>query len=100
MRERFLVRDTACPTCPIGCTKVTGVSWRTFAGVEKEGPEYETIYALGTNLENDSFEAIISADMLCDQRGLDTISTEVTIGFVMECFEEGKQYDVPRSFSR
>ena len=66
MRERFLGRDTVCPTCPIGCTKVTGVSWRACAGVEKEGLEYETIYALGTNLENNSFEAIISADMLCD----------------------------------
>jgi len=88
MREKFLVKDKACPTCPVGCSKITAVSSGTFAGAETEGPEYETIYAFGSALENSNFESIIYADKLCDQLGMDTIASGITIAFAMECYEK------------
>jgi aldehyde:ferredoxin oxidoreductase len=89
IREKFVLRDKACPTCPIACSKITTVASGYFAGGETEGPEYETIYAFGTACDNASMESIIYADMLCDQLGMDTISCGVTIAFAMECFERG-----------
>jgi len=89
MRKKFVLRDKACPTCPVACSKITAVSSGLFAGAKTEGPEYETIYAFGSACENGSMESIIYADMLCDQLGMDTIACGVTIAFAMECFERG-----------
>jgi len=89
MREKFVLRDKACPACPIACSKITSVESGPFAGAKTDGPEYETIYAFGSGCENSSMESIIHADMLCDQLGMDTIACGVTIAFAMECFEKG-----------
>jgi aldehyde:ferredoxin oxidoreductase len=89
MREKFVIRDKACPACPIACSKITSVASGHFAGAKTDGPEYETIYAFGSGCENSSMESIIHADMLCDQLGMDTIACGVTIAFAMECFEKG-----------
>jgi aldehyde:ferredoxin oxidoreductase len=54
-----------------------------------EGPEYETIYAFGSNLEIEDPNIIIAADKLCDEYGMDTISCGGAIGLAMECVEKG-----------
>jgi len=87
LREKFVIKDKGCPGCPVKCTKVTLVKDGTYAGALTDGPEYETLYALGSACGVDVPEAIITADMLCDNFGLDTISTGVTIAWAMECFE-------------
>jgi aldehyde:ferredoxin oxidoreductase len=46
LTRRFLVKNSACYGCPIGCGRKTEVDLPGFAG-EGEGPEYETIYAMG-----------------------------------------------------
>ncbi|HHY94246.1 MAG TPA: aldehyde ferredoxin oxidoreductase family protein, partial [Firmicutes bacterium] len=53
------------------------------------GPEYETIAAFGSNLESGDLGATILANRLCNELGLDTISTGVTLSFAAECFERG-----------
>jgi aldehyde:ferredoxin oxidoreductase len=85
---RHFLRPQACFACPIGCSRETkaiidGVEYLT------EGPEYETIYAFGSNCDVRDPEVIIVADKLCDDYGMDTISCGVAIGFAMECFEKG-----------
>ncbi len=52
-------------------------------------PEYETIFALGSMLDNDNKGSIVKANELCDQLGVDTISLGVTLSFAFECFEKG-----------
>ena len=42
-------------------------------------PEYETIFALGSMLDNADKGSIVKANELCDQFGLDTISLGVTL---------------------
>lgn len=85
---RHFLRPQACFACPIGCSRETKA---TVGGVEylTEGPEYETIYAFGSNCDVGDPEVIIAADKLCDDYGMDTISCGVAIGFAMECFEKG-----------
>jgi aldehyde:ferredoxin oxidoreductase len=54
-----------------------------------DGPEYETIGALGTN--NDIFNTaqILEMNFYCDTYGIDTISCGNSIAFAMECWENG-----------
>lgn len=54
-----------------------------------EGPEYETVVLVGSNLGISDREAIAYADYLLDDYGLDTISFGNTLGFLVECFERG-----------
>ena len=89
MRKEFVVRDRACLTCPVGCGKITRINRGPYAGTILEGPEFETIYALGSQCGNEVLESVAKANLLCDELGLDTISAGCVIGFAMECFERG-----------
>ena len=85
-RQHNWKNEYACFGCPIGCGK-----WTTPLedGKVIEGPEYESIYALGSNCAISSRETIIRLNWLCDEYGLDTISVGGVIGFIMEMFERG-----------
>lgn len=54
-----------------------------------EGPEYETLGMLGTNIGIYDLGIIVASNIACDKEGLDTVSTGNTIGFIMECYEKG-----------
>jgi aldehyde:ferredoxin oxidoreductase len=84
---RYLVKPRACFACPIGCSRDTKA---TLTGHEylTEGPDYETIFAFGSNCEIKDAKVIIAADKLCDDYGMDSISCGGVIGFAMECFEK------------
>lgn len=84
-----LKRRVTCYRCPVGCSPITAVAEGPYAGIESEGPEFETVWSFGAQCGNDYFPAIIAAEVLCDRYGLDTISTGNSIGFAMECFEKG-----------
>jgi aldehyde:ferredoxin oxidoreductase len=51
-------------------------------------PEYETIFALGSMLDNTHQGSIVKANELCDQFAMDTISLGVTLAFAFECYEK------------
>ncbi|MBS7628744.1 aldehyde ferredoxin oxidoreductase family protein [Candidatus Bathyarchaeota archaeon] len=89
MRAKMVVRDRGCMACPIYCTKLSYVKTGPYAGTFDEGPEYETIFAYGSNCGVASLEMIAKADRLSDEYGLDTISTGAVISFAMECYEKG-----------
>lgn len=52
-------------------------------------PEYEACAGFGGNCLNDNYETVFQANLLCDELGLDTISTSNVIAFAMEAFERG-----------
>ena len=83
-REKSWKRDYACFGCPIACSKVT----RPVDGKVLEGPEYETIYAMGSNCAIADQDAIIRMSLACDEYGIDTISAGAIVAFVMEMFEK------------
>jgi aldehyde:ferredoxin oxidoreductase len=89
MRENFVMKDLACPTCPLACSKASYVREGPYSGIVTEGPEYETIFAFGSMCGNDRLDVIIKADRLCDEYGIDTITAGSTIAFAMECYEKG-----------
>jgi aldehyde:ferredoxin oxidoreductase len=83
--EKSWVKKYACFGCPIACSKIT----KPVDGKILEGPEYETIFAVGSNCAIGSQEGIIRLSLVCDEYGIDTISAGGIIGFVMELFEKG-----------
>ncbi len=84
LADNFLVRSASCWACPIGCTRISRTD-----KVEAEGPEYETTWALGASCGIDDLAAIIEANALCNDLGLDTISAGATIACAMELAEIG-----------
>lgn len=84
-RTKSWKSNYACFGCPIACSKVT----REVNGKVLEGPEYETIYALGSNCAIADHDTIIRMSLLCDEYGIDTISAGAIVAFVMELFETG-----------
>ena len=88
LSRRFLKKNSACYGCPIGCGRKTKVDDPRFSG-EGEGPEYETIYAMGSNCMIDDLAAITKANYICNELGMDTITMGATIACAMELVERG-----------
>ncbi len=88
-KDLYWERDTTCLKCPVACGKDFHVNDGEFAGTRWKMPEYESIFALGSMLENANAPSLIKANELCDQLGMDTISMGVTVAFVLECAEQG-----------
>jgi aldehyde:ferredoxin oxidoreductase len=88
LHEHYKAKTIACAQCPIACEQI---------GWVKEGPyaeamshiEYESLYALSSNCGVNDMEASIRAITNCNELGTDTMSTGVTIGWAMECYERG-----------
>lgn len=83
------IKHETCYRCPVACKPHTRVESGEYAGYDTEGPEYETLYAFGSNQGNSNLGSIIAANKLCQLYGLDTISTGNVIAFATECFENG-----------
>ena len=88
-KATYFDKDTTCFKCPVACGKDFHVHDGEYAGTRWKMPEYETIYALGSMLDNAHKGSIVKANELCDQLGMDTISLGVTLAFAFECFEKG-----------
>jgi len=86
IRERILEKKVACGSCNIACGRATKIQKTNRSG---EGPEYETVWALGASCGVKDLEAITEANYLCNELGLDTISTGSTIACAMELCEKG-----------
>ena len=85
--DQYLNKSYGCYRCPIACGRETRAPRY---GLDRiDGPEYETLGALGTMVMVDDLEAVIYAGHLCNVYGLDTISAGCTIALACEMFERG-----------
>jgi len=86
----ILVRRGTCAGCPIACKRVVKTEFMGRPVMERYGgPEYETSVAFGSLCLNNNIHAVCLANQLCNQYGLDTISTGCMIAFVMEATDKG-----------
>lgn len=84
LRKKFLVKNEGCYNCIIKCGRMTHTEERS-----GKGPEYESLWALGPLLDIFNLKEIIHANYLCNDFGLDTISTGGTIACAMELQQNG-----------
>jgi len=84
MKEQIVEKHEGCHVCPIRC------GLKTETRKEKgKGPEYESVWALGSNLGIFDLEEVTELNYRCNELGLDTISTGGTLACAMEMSEEG-----------
>lgn len=82
-------KDVTCFNCPIRCGKKIHIEERPVK------VEYEDIALLGSNNGIKAMEDVAKALMLCNNLGLDAISTGNVVGFAMECGEKGILKNMP-----
>ena len=84
MAEKYKTKPSTCKPCSILC----GHKGTFPDGKTRQIPEYETAGLFGPNLGIYDSEIIAKWNDLCNELGLDTISTAVTISYVMEATEK------------
>jgi aldehyde:ferredoxin oxidoreductase len=86
MRKEIVITDKGCFGCPSPCGKYSNMKRYN---TQVEGPEYETIGLMGSNLGINDIQDVAEANRLADDMGIDSISTGSCIGWAMECYEKG-----------
>ena len=96
MREQILVKERSCFSCPFAGGRGSSITDPEFKG-EGEGPEHESYTMLGPNCGVTDLAAVTKASYICNEKGMDTISTGGTIACTMELYERGyiPEKDVP-----
>jgi aldehyde:ferredoxin oxidoreductase len=89
IRAKYYAKTRSCFACRIMCKKVNRIPEGRYKGTISGGPEYESIYSLGTNCGVDDFGAVLKANQLCNLYGMDSISAGCVIAWLMECCEKG-----------
>ena len=86
--ERRVSRNP-CPFCNRVCSQVVEAEAPGEGRVRVDGPEYETVYALGADIGVCSIDKIAVLNYYADEYGLDTISLGATIAWAIEATEKG-----------
>jgi aldehyde:ferredoxin oxidoreductase len=84
MASTILKQNKGCFSCIVKCGRVC-----EFDGEHGEGPEYEPDWAFGPDCGIDDLKAVARANNICNEYGLDAISTPTTIACLMEMAEKG-----------
>ena len=90
MLENFGTVNQACPPCAMQCVKLNTVpEGHRRAGLQLEGPEYETIYVFGGLCEIVDFGEIMYLNDICDRMGVDTMTAGNLCGLAIEASRRG-----------
>lgn len=91
--ERWLERKVSCPLCPIGCMHVAKLKQAFASGYEYEPIDvyhnYESIYALGSNLCVKTAEEVLRLIHRANVHGIDTMLVGNVLAWATEAFEKG-----------
>ena len=89
LAKDYLIKSIPCWGCSIACGRSVSVKEGPFKLEYSEGPEYESIWSLGNSCAVMDYPAIIMANHLCNEYGIDTITVGSTIACAMELAEKG-----------
>jgi aldehyde:ferredoxin oxidoreductase len=89
MAETILVGTSGCFGCVAQCGRQVKITEGPYQLGETDGPEYESVAALGSLLLIDDLSAVSYMNYLCNAYGMDTVSTGVTLGLAHHMYEQG-----------
>jgi aldehyde:ferredoxin oxidoreductase len=92
LKEQYPVIKYACAGCTIGCGRTT-IAEIEGNQIEIDGPEYETTAAFGPMCGILDFKPILLANHICNLDGIDTISSGVSISFLIYLVENNIAID-------
>ena len=99
VKDTRMVANKACFACTIACGRVCRLgehsdkymvnvhprNWK----IAGEGPEYEAAWALGADCGVGDLDAVLKANWLCNDLGMDPISMGSTLASAMELYQIG-----------
>ncbi len=88
VNEKYLVKILGCSSCAMRCEHEVLVPEGPYRGTMTR-IEYETLWAMGPYCGIDRLDAIIKGIEIANYYGMDGVSAGVTVGFVMDCYENG-----------
>ena len=88
-KHNFIKNEMCYKGCPIACGRLAQVKEGPFKTPEHSGAEYESLSAFTAFVFNENMDAAVHSSYLCNEFGIDTISTGAVIAFAMECYEKG-----------
>ena len=89
INEKYIIGRKSCLNCHVHCHGFYAVHGGPNDGLVGGGPEYETVCAFGSKCENSDLESILVMNNLCNQYGLDSVSTGNVICLLMDLHEHG-----------
>ncbi len=91
-----LTTNAACFACTIACGRISTIDKGHFSIAHKPeyrgasgGLEYESAWALGSDLGVDDLDALTYANFICNEDGIDPISFGSTLAAAMELYQLG-----------
>lgn len=96
LADHYLKARKGCWGCVIRCARVSEVKEGPYYTPISEGPEYETIWAIGANTTLGDIRAIIKINYLLNDLGFDTISFGNTVSTLMELYEKAEKGELPQ----
>jgi aldehyde:ferredoxin oxidoreductase len=89
LRARYEVARLACFNCSMYCSHYYHVTDGPFAGLASEGVHSNTVRGFGSNLDVTDPAAILQANALCNQYGLDVDGASNVIAWAFELYQRG-----------
>jgi aldehyde:ferredoxin oxidoreductase len=86
LREEYPMFSYGCAGCTIKCGKSTIIKMDEIE-IKSDGPEYESVAALGALSGVFNSKSVLLANHLCNKFGIDTISCGVSIAFLIYLVE-------------
>ncbi len=90
LHTKFSVKRRACNRCFLACGRLTTVTEGKYKGLTIDGPEYETLYAIGGLCLIKDLGEIIYLNDICDRLGIDTITAGNLAAFAIEASIRGR----------
>ena len=89
LAAEYNVKTRGCFACTIPCSRIYTIKDGIYKGLHGEGPEYESLGSFTSRIGNPDIELALKANDLCNQLGIDILSTVGCIGWTMELYEKG-----------
>ena len=98
--KKYYTRAISCYGCPVHCGMLHKFRKRDNTESWLRGPEYETMFSLGSEVMNNDPVTLAEANQLCEEYGMDTLTVGVTIAWALEMAEKGilKDPDLSMAF--
>lgn len=89
MMETILSRSVPCYGCAVACGREVTLKDTPYGVGVVDGPEYETVAMLGSQLLVDDLPGVAYAGHLCNRYGLDTVSAGSSIALAYLLYDRG-----------
>ncbi len=88
LNEKYVAKIIGCSSCAMRCEHVVVVPEGPYKGTLTR-MEYEMLWAMGPYCGISKLDAVIKGMEICNYYGIDALSAGVTVGFTMDCHENG-----------